>query len=115
MIIPPVLIKGFVTAYTGPTEVTYMGTHVREGICGGCKDYLGKTVILYQRLPGNKIGEIIGIYECQDTGTGTESFQKGKVIDVWKPDKESIQEFADLTWSNGCKGKVFIQIVEGDG
>ena len=109
----PELIKGFVTAYTGPTDTTYMGTKCRKGICGGCKEYLGKTIILYKRLPGDEIGEIIGIYECQDTGTGTKSFQEGKVIDVWQPDEESIQEFANLTWSDGCKGKVFIQIVEG--
>ena len=110
----PELIEGYVTAYNGPTDTTYIGTKCRQGICGGCEDYLGKTIILYQRLPGNKIGKIIGIYECQDKGTGTKSFQEGKLIDVWQP-KDQIQEFIDMTYEDGCQGKVFIQVIDGKG
>ena len=108
----PVLIKGYATAYNGPSDTTYMGYPVRDGICGGCEEYLGKTIILYQRLPGDEIGEIIGYYECLDTGPGTESFQKGLVIDVWCSDLDACQEFMNRVYENGAQGRVFIQILE---
>ena len=69
----PTLIKGYATAYNGPTDTTCTGDKVRKGICGGCSEYLGKTIILYQRLPGDEVGEIIGLYECLDTGDSTDA------------------------------------------
>ena len=107
----PTLIKGFATAYNGPSDHTYTGKPVHEGICGGCEAYIGKTIILYQRLPGDQIGEVIGIYECEDTGPGTDGFREGRVIDVWKP-KDNLQDFMDKVYEDGCQGKVWIQIVE---
>lgn len=107
----PELIKGYATAYNGPTDTTCTGDKVRKGICGGCQAYLGKTIILYQRLPGDEVGQMIGIYECLDTGTGTEGFQQGRVIDVWMPEDEC-QDFMDLIYTNDAKGKVFIQVLE---
>ena len=107
----PELIKGYATAYNGPTDHTCTGKPVHKGICGGCQAYLGKTIILYQRLPGDEIGQIIGIYECEDTGPGTEGFQQGRVIDVWCPEDEC-QDFMDLLYTNGAQGKVYIQILE---
>ena len=106
----PTLIKGYATAYNGPSERTYTGKPVHEGICGGCDAYIGKTIILYQRLPGDQIGELIGIYECEDTGPGTEGFQQGRVIDVWEP-KDKLQDFMNRVYENGCQGKVFIQVI----
>ena len=111
----PELIKGYTTAYIGTSEYTYSGNHVREGICGGYKPYLGKTIILYQRLPGNKVGDMIGIYECLDVGVGSKAFQEGKVIDVWVSNKEEIQKYAELTWKDGCDGRVFIQVIDAKG
>lgn len=111
----PVLIKGYATAYNGPSDTTCMGYKVRDGICGGCEAYLGKTIILYQRLPGDKVGEILGYYECLDTGTGTEAFQQGKVIDVWCSDLDACQEFMDRVYEDGCQGRVFIQVEDADG
>lgn len=107
----PTLIKGFATAYNGPSDHTYTGKPVHEGICGGCEAYIGKTIILYQRLPGDQIGECIGIYECEDTGPGTDGFREGRVIDVWKP-KDNLQDFMDRVYEDECQGKVWIQIVE---
>ena len=107
----PTLIKGYATAYNGPTDTTCTGDKVHKGICGGCKEYLGKTIVLYQRLPGDEVGEIIGIYECLDTGSGTEGFQKGYVIDVWCPENEC-QDFMNRIYEDDCHGKVFIQIME---
>lgn len=111
----PELIKGYATAYNGPTEYTCTGDHVRKGICGGCEAYLGKTIILYQRLPGDEIGQIIGIYECLDTGSGTESFQQGKLIDVWCEDMDACQEFMNRVYEDGCQGHVWIEVIQADG
>ena len=109
----PTLIKGYATAYNGPTDTTCTGDKVHKGICGGCSEYLGKTIILYQRLPGDEVGEIIGIYECLDSGDSTDAFREGRLIDVWCEDLEACQSFMDRVYEDGCKGKVFIQVIEG--
>ena len=106
----PELIKGYATAYNGPTDTTCTGKPVHKGICGGCQAYIGKTIILYQRLPGDEIGQILGVYECEDTGPGTDGFREGRVIDVWMPEDEC-QDFMDLLYTNNAKGKVFIQVI----
>ena len=110
----PTLINGNATAYNGPSDHTYTGKPVHKGICGGCQAYIGKTIILYQRLPGDEIGQIIGIYECEDTGPGTDGFREGRVIDVWMPEDEC-QDFMDLLYTNNAKGRVFLQVLEADG
>ena len=110
----PELIKGFATAYNGPTDTTCTGEKVRKGICGGCEAYLGKTIILYQRLPNDEIGQIIGIYECLDTGTGTKGFQQGRVIDVWMPEDE-LQDFMNRVYDDDCHGKVWIEVLDAEG
>ena len=111
----PTLIKGYATAYVGDSDTTCTGDKVREGICGGCKDYIGKTIVLYQRLPNDEVGAILGIWECLDTGTGTEGFRQGRVIDVYQPSLEECQDFMDLIYEDGCKGKVWIQVIDAKG
>ena len=111
----PTLIKGYATAYIGESEYTCTGDKVRKGICGGCKDYIGKTIVLYQRLPNDEVGAILGIWECLDTGTGTEGFQQGRVIDVYQPTLEECQDFMNLIYEDGCKGKVWIQVIDAKG
>lgn len=108
----PTLIKGYATAYNGPTDTTYTGKPVHKGICGGCQAYIGKTIILYQRLPGDEIGQIIGIYECEDTGPGTDGFREGRVIDVYFPTLEECQDFMNILYTNNAYGKCFIQVLE---
>ena len=110
----PELIKGYATAYNGPSDHTYTGKPVHKGICGGCQAYIGKTIILYQRLPGDEIGQILGIFECEDTGPGTDGFREGRAIDVWCPEDE-LQDFMDLVYSNGAQGKVWIEVIEANG
>lgn len=110
----PTLIKGFATAYNGPSDYTCTGKPVHKGICGGCQAYIGKTIILYQRLPDDEIGQIIGIYECEDTGPGTDGFKEGRVIDVWMPEDEC-QEFMNLLYTNNAQGKVWIEVIEAYG
>lgn len=110
----PELIKGYATAYNGPSDTTCTGKPVHKGICGGCQAYIGKTIILYQRLPGDEIGQILGIYECEDTGPGTDGFREGRVIDVWMP-KDECQDFMDLLYTNNAHGKVWIQVIDAKG
>lgn len=111
----PTLIKGYATAYNGPTEYTCTGDHVRKGICGGCEAYLGKTIILYQRLPGDEIGACLGIWECLDTGDSTDAFKEGRLIDVWCEDMEACQEFMNRVYEDGCQGHVWIEVIQADG
>lgn len=111
----PTLIKGYATAYNGPTDTTCTGKPVHKGICGGCKAYLGKTIILYQRLPGDKVGQILGIYECEDSGPGTDAFKEGRLIDIWCEDMDACQEFMDRVYEDGCQGHVWIEVIQADG
>ena len=109
------LIKGHVTVYTSKLDaITSTGNKVREGICASSKEYEGKTIIIYQRMPDDNIGEILGIYECLDTG-GTKGIKQGIVIDVWKPDNESKNEFINRSYENDCDGKIWIQILDSNG
>lgn len=104
----PELIKGHATAYC-LEGITATGIPVRKGIAAaGRREWLGKTAIVYQRLPNGEIGKIIGIYEIQDTGC------KESVIDVWCPEEEC-QPFMDRVYEDGCQGKVWIQILEAAG
>lgn len=107
------ILSGYATAYC-QCGVTASGEYTRDGICAGKDEWLGKTIILYQRLPNNKIGEQIGIYECLDTG-GTPGLKEGKVIDVWCQDLDTCQEFMNLVYEDGCQGHVYIQVIDADG
>lgn len=88
------------------------GDKVHDGACAMNTKFvkenklMGKTVILYQRLPSGEVGKQIGIYEICDTGC------KNNVVDVWMPDLEQCHEFMKLVYEDGCKGKIFYQIVE---
>jgi hypothetical protein len=109
------LIKGYVTIYTSkPNAITSTGNKVREGICASSKEYEGKTIIIYQRMPDGSIGDVLGIYECLDTG-GTKGIKEGIVIDVWKPDNESKDEFINRSYENDCEGKIWIQVLDSNG
>lgn len=103
----PELIKAHATAYCLPGK-TYTGKEVREGICAsGNPDLIGKTIIIYQRLPENRIGKGLGIYEVEDSGCND------YVIDVWCPTLEDCQEFMDSAYENGAQGRVYYQVIEG--
>ena len=103
----PELIKMRTTAYCLPGK-TCTGADVRLGIAAtGRKDLVGKTIIIYQRLPENRIGKGLGIYEVEDSGCND------YVIDVWCPTLEDCQEFMDSAYENGASGKIWVQVIEG--
>lgn len=104
----PTLIKAHATAYCLPGK-TANGSEVREGICAmSDSSLIGMTAVVYQRNPDGSLGEYIGTYEIEDTGCAD------NVIDVWCTE-EDCQGFMDEVYKNGCKGKVFIQIIEAAG
>ena len=109
----PTLIKGYATAYC-QTGTMASGQETRDGVCAMAKKYIGCVIVVYQRLPDDSIGECIGMYECLDTG-GTKGIKSGKVVDVWQPDLDACQDFMDRVYEDGCQGKVYIQIIEGEG
>lgn len=109
----PYLMKAHATAYC-LSGITASGAQTRRGICAAKKEWIGKTIVVYQRLPGDELGDMIGIYECLDTG-GTKGIKTGKVVDVWQPDLEGCQEFMNKVYEDECKGKVYIQIVDAVG
>ena len=103
------------TAYCCGTT-TCTGVPVREGICAVKKEWIGKTALIYANNDG-KIGELLGIYECLDTGFGADSdgdgigsIQEGKLIDVYFSTYEQCKEWMKLTG-----GKVYVQLVDAEG
>lgn len=103
------------TAYCCGTT-TCTGVKVREGICAVKKEWIGKTALIYADNDG-EIGELLGIFECLDTGFGADSdgdgigsIQEGKLIDVYFPTYEQCKDWMKLTG-----GKVFVQLVDADG
>ena len=102
------LMKGHATVYSLEGK-TVMGTPVRFGVCAsGNRALLGKLVAVYQRLPDDSVGGLIGIYSVEDTGC------KANVIDIWCP-KEYQKLIINKTWENGCKGRIYIQTIEMKG
>lgn len=97
-------------------DTTASGQAVREGICAVKREWMGLTAIVYADDDG-EIGEILGIYECLDTGFGGDadgdgvgSIEEGKVIDIYRPDYESCKEWMELTG-----GKVWVQLINAVG
>lgn len=105
----PVLTKARATAYCLQGTMAN-GEEVRSGTCAvSDRKMIGKTLVMYQRRPDGTVGKMIGIYEICDTGC-----KKG-VVDVWQPDLNECQNFMNLVYEDGCKGKIYIQILEVDG
>ena len=105
----PELIKMHATAYCLPGK-TCTGKEVRIGICAtGRREWISKTAILYQRLPNGEVGEIVGIYEIEDTGCSE------SVIDCWYPDLDQCQDFMNRVYEDNCQGRVYVQIIDAVG
>lgn len=107
----PTLVKMRATAYPDTGNLTYSGTKPHYGTAGGRKDMIGKTIIMYQRLPNDEVGEIIGIFEIEDTGSA-KGAREGYVIDVWRPNVDECQEFMNRVYEDDCGGKVWVQFID---
>ncbi|MEG1901799.1 MAG: hypothetical protein RR225_05375 [Clostridium sp.] len=86
-------------------EITKDGSKVREGICAGREEWLGKTCIMYESDNG-KTGDLIGIYEIKDTG-GDYRLKNGKCVDIYIPSEDECLEFG--------RKDVFVQIIDAKG
>lgn len=73
-----------------------------EGItCAAAKEYIGKTFIIY-----SEDWELIGIYECHDTG-GDYRIKNGSVVDIYMNEEEDCWKFG--------RQKVYVRIVDAKG
>ena len=89
---------------------TASGTPTRIGICAtGRKELLGKTVVVYRRLPGDEIGNALGIFEVTDTGCNQ------NVIDIWQPTIEDCQSVMDWAYEEGASGKIWVEVIKAEG
>lgn len=100
----PIELPMNATAYC-LTGTTASGTQTNYGVCAtGNRMFLGNEAVLYQRLPDGSKGRYIGTFIIEDTGCAE------SVIDVWKPDLTECQEFMDLVYEDGCKGRIWVEI-----
>lgn len=76
-----------------------------------------KTAILYEVSDDGSIGDMLGVWECLDTGFGSDSdgdgvgsIQEGKVIDIYFPTFDECKE-----WMKKTNGKVYVQLMDAVG
>lgn len=110
------VIRMFTTAYHHG-EITATGNRTRRGICAVRKEWIGKTALVWKCEDSDTMGEFLGIWECLDTGFGADSdgdgmgsIQEGRVIDMYFPTQEEVQEWMDITG-----GRVYVQLIDAEG
>lgn len=98
-------------------EITAAGRKVRPGICAARREWMGKTVLAWKCQEDGRRGEFLGYWECLDTGFGADSdgdgigsIQEGRVIDMYFPTLEGVQEWMDITG-----GRIYIQMIDAEG
>ena len=108
--------KMYTTAYHHG-EITASGVPVRRGICAVKREWMGLTAVVYAYNPDGSIGDLLGYWECLDTGFGGDadgdgvgSIEAGKVIDMYFPTLEECQ-----AWMEQNGGKVYVQLVAAEG
>lgn len=108
--------KMYTTAYHYG-EITASGVPVRRGICAVKREWMGLTAVVYAYNPDGSIGDLLGYWECLDTGFGGDadgdgvgSIEAGKVIDMYFPTLEECRDWMKLTG-----GKVYVQLVDAEG
>ena len=101
----PELNKSWLTCYLPTGRPTASGVMPRRGIMAGKREWLGKTALIYER-DGDKIGDLIGIYEILNTGVSYDNaIIEGRAVDVF------CETEADIIPTQ----KIWVQIVDADG
>ena len=101
----PELKKSWLTCYLPTGNPTASGVMPRRGIMAGKREWLGKTALIYER-DGDKVGDLIGIYEILDTGTGKDgAIKEGRAVDIF------CETESDIVPTQ----KIWIQIVDAKG
>lgn len=110
------VFKMLTTAYHHGTA-TVTGARPRRGICAVRREWVGKTALVWKCTDSETMGEFLGIWECLDTGFGADSdgdgmgsIQEGRVIDMYFPTPEEVEEWMAVTG-----GKVYVQMVDAEG
>lgn len=77
-------------------KATATGQRPRRGICAVREEWVGKTAL---------------VWKCTDSdGDGMGSIQEGRVIDMYFPTQEEVEEWMDVTG-----GRVYVQLVDAKG
>lgn len=101
----PELNKSWLTCYLPTGRPTASGVMPRRGIMAGKREWLGKTALIYER-DGDTVGDLIGIYEILDTGTGKDgAIKDGRAVDIFCETEDGIIPTQ----------KIWIQIVDAKG
>ena len=103
----PELVEANATIYCSGSR-TADGSPVREGICAAAPEHIGQTVLIY-----TLDRELIGIWECKDTGG--ETIRKGKTIDVYFETEKNGKDFIKKTYEDGANGRVLVQYIDAEG
>lgn len=96
------------TCYTGGT-VTATGKTPRYGIAGGKPDWFGCAVAIYQMDSDGSMGDFIGWWEVEDTGSA-KTIQNGTSIDLYQ---YTLEECYD--WVRTYGDYVYIQLIRAEG
>lgn len=98
-------------------NVTASGCKAREGIAAGKREWLGKTLMAWERNQDGSIGEFLGYWEILDTGFGADSdgdgigsIQEGKVIDMYFENLDRCK-----SWMKQTNGKLYIKVFDAEG
>ena len=101
----PELKKSWLTCCLPTGNPTASGVMPRRGIMAGKREWLGKTALIYER-DGDKVGDLIGIYEILDTGTGKDgAIKEGRAVVIF------CERESDIIPTQ----KIWIQIIDADG
>lgn len=98
-------------------RVTATGSGLHRGICAVREEWIGKTALVWECKNSDTMGEFFGYWECLDTGFGADSdgdgigsIQEGRVIDMYFPTPEEVQEWMEITG-----GRVYVQLIDAEG
>ena len=97
---------------------TATGKQTRYGIVAGKKEWLGYTLEINAIAEDGSVGELVGLFEFQDTGAGMDtdgdgkgdSIKKGQSIDVWVASLRDAYE-----WRDTYGDYVYMKIIKSDG
>lgn len=110
------VVRMLTTAYHHG-EITATGNRTRRGICAVRREWIGKTALVWECTDSDTMGEFLGFWECLDTGFGADSdgdgagsIEEGRVIDMYFPTQEEVQEWMEITG-----GRVYVQLVDAEG
>lgn len=94
--------------------ITATGLKTRYGIVAATKDWIGYTIEINAIAEDGSVGELVGLFEVQDTGNGMDtdgdgkgdSIKNGQSIDVWVASLRDAYEWRD-TYGDYVYIKIF--------